>query len=352
MSKNIKDYIEGIEPDENVPSIKGIIRKITPPDDKKETQILKIQDIDGSEFISLHIKDKALWVINPKCGNIISLTSTGGGKKASAGLTLKQNKNNGIKYITVTNGAAITMTEEDLVTETVDEEPLTAADSAIDNYVLDRLYIYKRCSHLVKEIKDVMFPPDKIAELATAVHINLERSGIAPRPTDKQLERKAVHRNDAKKFEKPSIEQLPIPPQCGGRAPEKKNNWRSFKHPKSGVMLGDEPIEKFATLYGPWVLRQTRSTLDQPMKDLYDNIVDACKELNIGVIDMYEAYLTQYAIGYEKNEKKRNEIIKKFEDGLVENEEVEKLPPTKEEAASIIVNFKSLWKALIEDDDE
>jgi hypothetical protein len=242
----------------------------------------------------------------------------------------------------------------------VADEPLTAADSAIDNYVLDRLYIFKRVSVLVAET-EVSYPHEKVAELATSAHIELSRAGLKPRPTTKQLERKEVHKPKQKDSvtEKPKKQETDIIPF--------KIDWKQFKHPVSGATLGSEPLEKMGKVYYPWYLRQTKSMLDAQALSLYEALTIAFEDIQLEPIDAYGAYLISYINEYlnpkeskdltpdesNKLSHNTNRLIDKFEKKLQKAKYVaDSNKITNKEAKQILIDFSKIWKELIEDEEE
>jgi hypothetical protein len=211
---------------------------------------------------------------------------------------------------------------------------MTAADSMIDNYVLDRLYIYKRVVKLANET-EVDYPSDKLPELATAVHIELSRAGKSPRPTDQQLERKRVHKERTTPVEK--------------MAPVGHSGWRSFVHPLSGVKLGDEPVEKIGVTFAPWALKTDRDRLEDKMKPFHDAVMEAIEDLGLEYQDILEAYTVAYIHSTgEKDVKKKKALMTKFNDGLLDNGYVKKFgEPTNKEALTILRQFPKIWKEII-----
>jgi hypothetical protein len=248
-------------------------------------------------------------------------------------LQLKVSKATGNPYIVVTTGAEISHipAKQNSVTETEESpEPMTAADSMIDNYILDRLYIYGRVERLV----GYNYPSDKLAELSTAIHIELSRAGKSPRPTDQQLERKRVHKERTTPVEK--------------MASVGYSGWRNFVHPLSGVKLGDEPVEKIGVTFAPWALKTDRDRLEDKMKPFHDAVMEATEDLGLEYQDILEAYQVSYIHGQEKETVKRKILTKKFDNGLVEHGYVKKEgQPTNKEALAILRHFPAVWKEII-----
>jgi hypothetical protein len=335
--RTISQYIEECEPGDVIPAIKGEILKTKFLED---TQVQNIIIGTPEDNIKLVIK-KVAWIIEPKVGNVLSLTSTGGKKSPIDGLTLKRNKTSGIKYIIVSTGAK--SEQEISVTESsstvVDEEPMTASDSVIDNYVMDRLYIFQRVSKVIETVPNIHYPIEKAAELATAVHIELSRKGISPRPSDKQLERKATHA--AKKEE---------------AAPKKestKSGWRAFKHPLSGVPLGDESADKIQKVFIPWRIRTDPDTLTKAGMPEYHRMVgEAARELEISNASAAEAYMLAHIQEFEPNAARQAKVLSKFTKGLVKLK-LAKDPDqlTDSEGVHLIKHFKQIWNQLMESDE-
>ena len=336
--KKISEYINGMEPGEIVPSIKGIITKVVPAPAGKEIQYITIASEDKIENIKLAI-NKNKWVPDPYVGNVLSLVSTAKKKESAKGLTLKSGKNG--LYISVGEGASI---EEEPVTELEPEpEPMTAADSAIDNYVLDRLYIFSRAMKILErfnESSEWQFNVEKVPELATAVHIELAKRGMVPRPDDNQTERKKVHKDKKE-----------------GKLQEEfsKSDWRDFKNPVSGVSLGSEGVSKIAEVYVPWVLRiSDPSSLENGPKELYRVVNLAAQELGITPSKSFDALLVKYINDYEPNsEKRRKTLIAKFAKGLEEEKLVaDSVDITDKEATYLIKNFRKVWDSIMESDED
>ena len=356
--KLISEYLDGIEPGEVVPSIKGIIIKIVPPSSKGIQYItianpgLDEDDVTADDFIKLAISEDK-WVAEPEEGNVLSIVSTAQKKQAAKGMVLKEGKNG--KFISVTSGASIEQSEYS-VTESPAEEPMTAADSAIDNYILDRLYIYGRCKRIVEQLDDSL-PFDKLPELATAVHIALERRNMAPRPDDNQENRKKVH-----KERQGAVAYTPK----GGMAPEEsdkregvarnafRSDWRNFKNPVSGVLLGSEGVDKIKEVYLPWSYRQNPDSIEKGPRGLLDMVNEAARELKITPADSLQAYTLKYIKDYEPNsQKRRDTILNKFMKGLEEEKiVVDSTEITDKEAIHLLNNFRDTFEEIIETDDD
>jgi len=339
--KLISEYLDGIEPGEVVPSIKGIIIKIVPPSSKGIQYItianpgLDEDDVTADDFIKLAISEDK-WVAEPEEGNVLSIVSTAQKKQAAKGMVLKEGKNG--KYISVTSGASIEQSEYS-VTESPAEEAMTAADHVIDNYILDRLYIYSRVDKLIGS----NYPSDKAAELATAVHIEMSRRNIAPRPDDNQLERKKVHKEKAAPEESPKR-----------RAEFNRADWRNYVHPKTGVLLGSEGVDKIKEVYVPWILTKDRDSLEEGVRGLFDMVHEAARELKITPSLACQHYILKYIKDYEPNsQKRRDAILNKFMKGLEEAKiVVDSTEITDKEAVYLLKNFRDTFEEIIETDDE
>jgi len=345
--KTIHEYIEGLEPGDTVPSISGEIVDLLPPDDRKQTQIIRIQ---SEQRIKVYIKDAALWITDAAIGDTVSFVC----KKSSGsvkGITLKESSG-GNKYITISAGASVSITKADNGSSDTPVEKavqVSAADLKIESYALDRLYIFREISKIVNEFNadsKYKFPEDKVAELATGCHITLERtSGIVIRPTDKQLERKnnlsKASVTEPKKKESPKGE------------PKSALDWRSFKHPKTGELLGDASIEKIKTHLAPWYYR-TSPPSDNPQLLDYHRHVGACVNEMTTPHESFDAYLNDYAEKYAPNSmKKRTEAIVKFANGIKEKKIIDGnildlYTPTKSECITLFREFSKLWKELVE----
>lgn len=116
---------------------------------------------------------------------------------------------------------------------TVPEKQLKGpSDSLIAKFIIERLYIISKIDHFLggddpSGIKS-LFPRDKIAELATSIHISIERSGkdIVPNGFLGSIE--------------------------GGQHPSKDSKdceWKKIKHPSTGKTIGefdgDELMDKY-----------------------------------------------------------------------------------------------------------
>lgn len=204
----IEEYLDEIEPDEVVPSIGGTVTKIKVTDslakliltDSEDEEISLLAKGEAAEkFAEISIDDK------------IILTSSGG-KKASKGLVLKE-KDDGGKYILVGSSANVSVTEaneeeeeeedsddddseEDEDTEE-EEKPSSKrsnevnkvdgytkhpADNLIIGYTLDRAYIHAKILNVFDSLPDNPILREKSGELATSIHINLERTNLPPLP--------------------------------------------------------------------------------------------------------------------------------------------------------------------------
>jgi hypothetical protein len=348
--KKIETYIEGVEDGEVLPSIKGIILSVK-VNEEEGKQTIKITDSEG-DTINIFAKDKAAWVINPSEGAVLSMTSSGKGG-VSKGLTFKVNKKNNIAYIVASAGVTSSVEPVSVSVTEEEQEPLTAADHTIDSLVLDRLYIFSRVKKIVREMNSnsigIDFPEDKIPELTTSIHMDLKYMNISPRPTDKQLERKKVHKEThAKKKEvKAPVEE---PPK---RTKTQSDGWKDFIHPVSKERLGDVSSEKMATQFLPWYYRTEPASLKPEIAELHRAIGLAREGLKITPQMVLEQYITFYAKEYAPNsEKRRNRAIIKFCEGLVEHKvtknDIRDGSVTETEAASALKNFGNLWKEIIE----
>lgn len=355
--KSINEYIEGIEPGDTVPSIKGTITNVTPPDDIKQTQVISIQ---STERIKLYIKDKALWLVNPVIGSTLSVTC---GKAAAGkpvkGIVLKRNSA-GKPYLTVSTGAILSM-EDHSVTEPEEPEAKTAADTIIESYALDRLYVFKSVERIVSKFnadkpEHERFPVSKLPELATSCHMEANYAKQKIRPTTAQLERKKVHAD--KKFpakQKVSEDQegkAPRTEPAKSEKPKSAINWRDFKHPKSGVPLGDCDIKKVQTHLGPWYYKNRPESLEPAIAEYHRN-VGACLEELTTPHDVLQAYIQQYAEDDEPHSpKRRTENIMKFIDALAEakltkGNIADTYTATTSEVIEILRNFAALWEQIV-----
>jgi hypothetical protein len=351
--KAISQYLEGIEDGEVIPSISGEIISVK-VDEETGKQTITIAT--GTESIKITIKDKAAWVVDPVKGHILSMNSSHKGG-ASKGLTYKINKTSKIPYIIASAGVTSQVTSPVSVTEE-EQEPMTAADTAIDNLVLDRLYIYGRVKRMVREINSqsigIDFPEEKIPELTTSIHLDLKHMQITPRPTDKQLERKQVHKAVAeKKREAATPKESSKSDEPPKRTKTASDGWKDFKHPMSGERLGDVSLEKMEAHFFPWMFRTDPSTLKPATAELHRVLGEAMVGLKLTPQMLLEKYITHYAGEYSPTStKRRDKAIAKFCDGLVEKGETKNNimegSVTENEATAVLRNFGSLWKEIVE----
>ena len=183
--KTIAKYIDGYENDDVVPSIAGKIVKVVPIGEGVKNQRITVKDSEG-EKINIQLRpDVAL--DEAEAGMLFYATSSGG-KEASVGITLKE-KEDGTKYLVIRNGASVRVEEEGSVTETSKpkegQKRKSTSQLTIESYVLDRLFIYREVNSVISEFNDAYpdfkYPLDKASELATSVHIEIAKKGIAPR---------------------------------------------------------------------------------------------------------------------------------------------------------------------------
>lgn len=354
--KSINEYIEGIEPGETVPSICGEITNIVPPDDIKQTQVISIQSV---ERIKLYIKDKALWLVNPSVGSKLSVTC---GKAAAGkpvkGIVLKRNSA-GKPYLVVSSGAVLSM-EHPSVTEPEEPEAKTAADTIIESYTLDRLYVFKSVEKIVAEFNDgrpehERFPVSKLPELATSVHMECSYAKQKIRPTDAQLERKKVHA-DRKESNKKEVK-APAEEPVKSAKPKSSIDWRKFKHPITHVPLGDVELKKVQTALGPWYYRTAPEQVKPELAEYHRN-VGACLAELTNPTEILNAYIQHYAEDDEKHSvKRRTENIVKFIDGLhaaklTKGNLADTYTVTMDEFLPIIRDFKKLWEGIVLGEDD
>ena len=354
--KTINEYIDGIEVGDTVPAIKGEIVQVTPPKDDSTTQVVTIQ---SGERIKLYIKDASLHVPEPSVGNILSVAC---GKRSTGivGITLKNNSA-GKPYLTVSSGAIVSVTEQDNQ-PAQQQEPVTANDLRIQAYVEDRLYIFKKVRELVrvyneteKDISDT-FPHDKLSELATAVHIHIEKCGEKGRiaPTHTQRVRKELHAEKSSVTEKPKKKRE----EASNEEAQKSDgiDWRDYKHPKSGERLGDISPEKLKTQIAPWYYRTNTERLQPEVAEYHYYIGKAIQGHKLTPDAILEAYLDHYAKDVHPHSAAlRTECIVKFCQGLVENKILKGNPLddykcTMDEFLSVIRDFKNLWTTLVEEE--
>lgn len=348
--KPIKDYLEGIEEGEIVPSIKGIIQSVKIKEDTG-TQTITIND--GEDSIKIVAKDKGGYCVDPVVGNVLSATVSSG-KSASKGLVLRVNKTSKVRYIAASMGVHYTQSANpDSVTESEREEvPRTGAELKIENYVLDRLYVHQVIAQIVHEYnaekpEHLKFRTEKLPELATSCHMLLEKEGIAPRPTDQQLERKRVHKvaSENKKEDKP--EKKPA------KKSESTEDWRAFIHPTAGTPLGDYSADEVATKFLPWMYRTNPSTLKPSVAELHRVLRTAMAGLKLTSQMVLEKYLVHYANEYAPNsDKRKNSAINKFCEGLVEIKATKNNlmdgSVTEKECEEVLKQFPHLWKQFVE----
>lgn len=345
--KSLKDYLEGIEEGDTVPSIKGIIQSVKV---NEETGSQTITINDGTDSIKIIAKDKGGQLVDPVVGNVLSATVTSG-KAASKGLVFKINKTSKVAYIVASLGVHYTQSPNpSSVTETeIEATPRTGAELKMESYILDRLYVYKVVTQIVREFNaehvGIEFPESKLPELATSVHMELAKLNIAPRPTDQQLERKRVHKEvaDKKKEDKPAKKQ----------ETKRDDSWKQFAHPVSGTLLGDYSTEEMATKLLPWMFRTRPDTLKPETAELHRVLRKAMEGMRLTAQMVLERYLVHYATEYAPNsDKRRNAATVKFCEGLV----AEKITKnnlmdgsvTESECEQALMRFPRVWEQYVE----
>lgn len=345
--KPLKEYLEGIDEGETVPSIKGVIQSVKV---NEETGSQSITINDGTDSIKIVAKDKGGQLIDPVVGNVLSATVTSG-KALSKGLVLKVNKTSKVAYIVASMGVHYTQSPgPNSVTEPeVEQAPKTGAELLIENYILDRLYVFKVVTQIVREFNaghvGVEFPESKVPELATSAHIEIARAGVVPRPTDQQLERKKVHKEVAasKKEDKPA--KKPVD--------KSSDDWRTFVHPTAGTPLGDYSPEEMATKFLPWMYRTNPATLKPAVAELHRVLREAMEGLKLTPQMVIERYLDHYASEFAPNSVKRKDAaIAKFCEGLVAikvtKNNILDGSVTEKESEEVLKQFPHLWKQFVE----
>lgn len=168
---------------------------------------------------------------------------------------------------------------------TVPEKRLRGpADPLISKIILERLYIISRINDMLggndpSGIK-ALFPKDKIAELATSIHISVERSGkdIVPNGFLDTIEG-SVKENSA---------------------PSKDCKWKKIKHPSTGKPIGeleeDELMDKYLLFCYKNLGKAERSQLNEDTAKFVIGLKEEFDSRNVRIQDVFKKFI-QMEIG-------------------------------------------------------
>lgn len=356
--KSINEYIEGIEPGQMVPAIKGEVVQITPPSEPGKSQVVTIQ---SDQRIKLYIKSESDHIADDSVGHILSAASSRI-SSGFAGLTLKHNTS-GKPYIVTSSGVSMSV---DKVAEEKNSapvsEPMSENEYKIKAYTEDRLYVYSLVSAVVAEFNEsaaIPFPKEKLPELATSAHMFAEKScGVGRlKPTHTHRVRKEVHQPSVTEKKKAvSAAKKEEPATEAGDKSADSGSWRTFIHPKSGRPLGDTDPKTIKTQLAKWYYSTDPSSLKPEIAAVHLNIGKAIHDLGFTTDDILNAYIQHYASEEFKNSAKLcTEAVVKFANGLesgglTEGNILDDGKATKTQFLAIMRDFPALWKSFVEGD--
>lgn len=245
------NYKQIKELDDKMPivSITGTIKEVNEP--KKEgkefpvmRQTVMIEDSNG-DLIRVKLSEKHQLPLS-SIGDSVSFFSKKNGDKLTG--IMKKSQGNKV-YVSVTDSASflrnsLAKPEKDKVIhlnenkEELRKIPKGPSDSIILKILHERLYIYGIMKKELSKIDSLGFPEDKLPELATSIHITIERSGKDILPSGGELLFKKQTRNEQIK----EVASAAI-----------NDEWKDVLHPSTKKRLGDftkdELIEKFSVFY-------------------------------------------------------------------------------------------------------
>lgn len=335
---NIKYILDNVEVNQPVPLICGTVIDVKEIQTKQtdagpyEVQSFWIQDSDGDKIrCSLKNVSKERFFDLSDVGKSFEFQCTSGLHKKNTGVVVRDVA--GKKILSMTPTVIITKineSEEVEVKEVAKEitvKPLepkkkefeSPAESLVNRYARERFWIFNQVADIHSNEysdKDHKFPYDKLAELSTSIHIELQRSNmnILPHASEPRIAKDVAPVN--KKEEVKS-------------EPEDKGieSWRNYRNPSSGEKLSDLNKEQAKEKYMTFYFREHKRILaEEPKGNVKYKFTLALgemfKEYKIRIIDAVVGYVAQYTPDKLSDKEARMRMLKYLEFVKIKESEI------------------------------
>lgn len=279
-----------------VVSVTGIIEEITEPKKEgKEFPVMRqkviLKEDPSGDLIQVKLAEKHHFPTDGTCiGDKVAFYASKKGDRLS-GITKKSIGNK--VFVSITDTASfmrltnandskpkkekeIHLNESESTPVRVPKGP---CDSIIKKTFFERMYIYGIISKAYNESNVEFFPKEKLAEVATGIHIGLERSGKDILPNGyESLFAKRTREQQISEVAKAAVDE----------------SWKNAKHPTTGKKLGElsksELLDKFCLYY---YKNKDKLNLSDEVKEFIVNIGMAMRYYGITVASAVDKMISE-----------------------------------------------------------